>query len=62
MAIVRKTKNVLHKTKDNVVGRGVCLTLISRIKIIVRLNTKPDVEKQSVCGGKFEVCHKKAPK
>ncbi|WP_249652727.1 hypothetical protein [Pectobacterium brasiliense] len=43
-------------------GRGICQILISRIKIIVRLNTKPDVEKQSTCGGKFELCHKKAPK
>ncbi|ADM97147.1 hypothetical protein Dda3937_04482 [Dickeya dadantii 3937] len=36
--------------------------LISRIKIIVRLNTKPDWEKQCVSNRKFELGHKKAPR
>ncbi|ASY76093.1 hypothetical protein PZA22_08450 [Pectobacterium polaris] len=61
-AIVRRKKNGHAQEKHNVMRRGTCRILISRIKIIVRLNTKPDVEKQSTCGGKFELCHKKAPK
>ncbi|MBE5214518.1 hypothetical protein IG611_13955 [Pectobacterium sp. A535-S3-A17] len=60
-AIVRREKSHAQE-KHNVMRRGACRILISRIKIIVRLNTKPDVEKQSTCGGKFELCHKKAPK
>lgn len=34
--------------------------LISRIKIIVRLNTKPGQKKQSLMGINFELDHKKS--
>lgn len=46
-AIVRREKRSAQD-KNNVMRRGIYRILISRIKIIVRLNTKPSVEKQSV--------------